>query len=498
MLNRYQAAAFIGLSPELLLHLTTHRVKWQDPRKLVVAKYVKDEPTFTKAELTSYDTWLRARWPSKDGQRPPMPPAIREEIRIEANLECALCRSSGEAGEAAHINPVATSKSNHPSNLIWLCSTHHTKLDNGCFGPTGADNQIIAALKIGLHHFKRMSWQGQADISKSIAGTLALCRSLNAHLVALGPAGADRLLEVNALKRLAKKALKQLPTLATKSKSLSEKPTLSKLKAKLAETKQKSTSKRLATASSFEADYLKASGLVQCPLCKGKTTYSGFDCRVCSGDGVVSKDLHVDLSEFELIDCTLCSGSGLYLNETCPPCVGDGKLERGTADRTDFSQFDLVNCPVCKGRGGHLGEDCQACFGDRKMLRRTAELIDPDDYSEVDCPLCEGEGRYDGDDCPECKGDKKMQKQHADRVDVTDYKKRQCPICKGTTQYEGLDCPACNAEGEMTAAQARDLDHSQYELVRCPQCKGCGTLHDNDCPGCNGTKKIPRRFADQF
>ena len=31
--------------------------------------------------------------------------AIREEIRLEANLECALCKSSGEAGEAEARKP---------------------------------------------------------------------------------------------------------------------------------------------------------------------------------------------------------------------------------------------------------------------------------------------------------------------------------------------------------------------------------------------------------
>jgi HNH endonuclease len=147
ILDEFRAAALIGMSPELLRYLTSHQVKWKDKRILTVAQKNDETFYFEESELKAYDAWLRGPWPSEKGKRPPLPHPIRDEIRLEANLECALCKSSGQAGEAAHIVPVAKSKSNHPHNLIWLCANHHTKLDNGSFGPKGADNAIIVALK---------------------------------------------------------------------------------------------------------------------------------------------------------------------------------------------------------------------------------------------------------------------------------------------------------------------------------------------------------------
>lgn len=107
LLSEYQAAALLGMSPELLRYLATHQVKWKDSRKLAVAKEFNGALYFDESELKDYDSWLRSLWPAKDNKRPGLPEAIREEIRLEANMECALCKSSGQAGEAAHIDPVA-------------------------------------------------------------------------------------------------------------------------------------------------------------------------------------------------------------------------------------------------------------------------------------------------------------------------------------------------------------------------------------------------------
>jgi hypothetical protein len=94
LLNQYQAAALLCMSPELLRHLTSHQVKWKDKRRLAIAKEVDGVLFFEEAELRAYDDWLKAPWPAKDNKRPALPDAIREEIRLEANLECALCVNS--------------------------------------------------------------------------------------------------------------------------------------------------------------------------------------------------------------------------------------------------------------------------------------------------------------------------------------------------------------------------------------------------------------------
>jgi hypothetical protein len=496
LLNEYQASAFIGMSPELLRYLAKHQVKWKDARKLVVAKNVNGALYFEETELRDYDSWLRTPWPAKDNKRPSLPDAIRQEIRLEANMECALCKSSGQAGEAAHIDPVNTSRSNHPHNLIWLCANHHTKFDNGCFGPKGTDSKVIAALKLGLHHFKRTAWQGQAEICKQIAATFSLCSTMQEQLER-----ASEKVEVDAVERIARKALEQLPALASQSSLQAVQPTLTRLANQLAAGQAKkgsSTTNQLATAVSFEAEFLLNSGLVRCPLCKGSKTHSGYDCPVCSGDGAVDKDLEVDLTEFELVECELCTGTGRYNYEDCPVCNGEAKLERWFADRFVFRQFESVCCPLCKGKCRWQGDDCPACLGDGTMLRRAAERIDIADFKEVDCPLCEGQGRYNGDDCPECQGNRTMQRRYADRVDISRYEIQQCPICEGKGRYLGEDCPACGGDGDMSAGTAEQLDRSQYDLVNCPRCKGKGVINGDDCVTCGGNRKMLRIYAERF
>lgn len=519
------------MSPELLRHLTSHQVKWKDTRKLTVAKEVNGTLYFEESELKAYNAWLRAPWPAKDNKRPSLPTAIREEIRVEANLECALCGRSGQAGEAAHIDPVNTSKSNHPHNLIWLCANHHTKFDNGCLGPKGSDNQIIAALKLGLLHFKRTAWQGQAEIAKQIAATLSLCGAMQKKL-----SQATNKVEVDAVEKMAKKALEQLPKLALQAHLPAVQPTLIRLSNKLVagQAQQGSSTKRqLETAASFEEEFLLKSGLVQCPLCKGGKTHNGYDCPVCFGDGAVDKDLEVDLTEFKLVKCQFCNGTCSHNYGDCPACGGEGKMERRIADRLDFSQFELVacqlcngtpnhnygdcpacggegemerriadqldfsqfgidNCPLCKSNGKWKGDDCPACHGNGQMQRRAAERLDVADFKDVDCPLCEGMGHHNGDDCPACQGNRTMQRRYAEQVDVWKYGVQQCPLCKGKRQYLGDDCPACNGDGSMSVLAAEQLDIADYDSVKCPRCNGKGVVDGDDCDACEGTRKVLR------
>lgn len=494
LLNQYQAAALLCMSPELLRELAAYQVKWKDKRRLVVAKEVDGEQYFDEAELKAYDDWLKKPWPSKDGKRPALPSFIREEIRVEANLECAFCKTSGEAGEAAHIDPVATSKCNHPHNLIWLCANHHKKFDDGYFGPKGASNEVIAALKQGLQHFRRMAWQGQADVLRQIAATLSLCKAMQKELEAVKSP-----LEVEAVEGIAKKALELLPALASQSKVAAVQPTLQHLAAALTAWKAVSSStteSQLATATSYEAEFLLKSGFVRCPLCHGSKTYKGYDCPVCDGDGVVDKHRDVDLADFEEIDCQLCGGTGLHGYDECPACGGEGHLERYVAQRIDFSQYDNVVCPLCTGERRWDGEDCPECGAEGELPRGAAGRVDLAKYEEVDCPLCEGEGVYDSDTCPECHGDRRMPRYLADGVDVSKYVLQDCPLCMGSGAFLEGDCPACGGNRRMPMGAAERVDLSKYKMVDCPVCDGAGTVNGGDCPRCDGHKQMPCIYAD--
>src|SRR5664280_588256 len=93
LINEFQAAAMVGLSPELLRWLTSYAPKQGVDRKLSLAKTVNDIFFFAEAEVRSFNEWLKLPWPHKVGKRPPIPAGIREEIRTEANGECAICNS---------------------------------------------------------------------------------------------------------------------------------------------------------------------------------------------------------------------------------------------------------------------------------------------------------------------------------------------------------------------------------------------------------------------
>lgn len=501
ILDQYEAAVLLGMSPELLRFLTIYQAKWKDGRKLQVKKEVGGVLYFDKSELNDYSNWLKAPWPSKEGTRPGIPEGIRNEIRVEANLECALCGKSGQSGEAAHIDPIKTSKNNHPHNLIWLCSNHHTNFDNGCLGPKGASNEVVTALKIGLQHFKRSSWQGQAEISRQIASTLSLCSLMQKRLQT-----ANTAVEVAAVESIAKQALQLLPQLASQSAAQVVKPTLGRMTAELAEIEADETSsiktrtrRSLRKAASFETAVLTESGLIQCPLCKGAKTHNGYDCPVCAGEGAVSKDLRVELDEFELIDCQLCSGTGKNDEGDCLACGGDGRLERRIADSTDFSIYKLVRCPLCKGKGRRNGVDCPECGGDREIPGWAADRIDLENYDEIDCPRCEGAGVYEGDYCPECNGERTMERQYADRVDLSKYESVDCPLCNGDSSFTYMDgdCPVCSDGRKILKGEVERIDLHQYELVKCPACRGTGRSDEGDCHKCQGHRKLPRMYAER-
>jgi hypothetical protein len=182
ILNIYRAAALTGLSPTLLLWLTSYAPKAGDPRKLTIAKKEGNTIHFRKSELLDFDAWLRKPWPAKTGARPNLPAGIKTEIKAEANAQCAMCHGHADSCEAAHVDPVAQSKNNHPHNLIWLCANHHTKFDNGALGPKKSIRSFIVGLKEALHGYKRMQWKNQDTASRKLFRVLKLCGVLEKKL----------------------------------------------------------------------------------------------------------------------------------------------------------------------------------------------------------------------------------------------------------------------------------------------------------------------------
>ncbi|MCI4652589.1 zinc finger domain-containing protein [Sphingomonas aquatilis] len=494
IINEYEAAAATSMSPELLRWFTSYAAKSGVPRKLKIARKEGDRLFYERGELLAFDAWLRQPWPRKDGKRPGIPKAIRREIKVEANGECAMCHGHKDTCEAAHLEPVAKTDNNHPENLLWLCSNHHTAYDDGLYGPKAEDADFVGDFKRVLRRYSVMQWRMQAELSVKLLSALESCDMLKRQLDK-----AKTKDQVAAVESVARGILDTLPALAPISKADPRFATYNAVSVEVTAltASRKPVSQRLARATTVRAEYVAALGMVACPLCKATGRHDGEDCPVCGGDREIEeRDAErLDLGQFSKVECPLCDGEGKHDGDDCPVCGGDGELERRFAEWVDVGDYAKVDCPVCKGEGVYLYEPCHACGGEGNMDRRHRDRLDTRQYEVVDCPLCEGSGRHDHEDCPECHGEREMQRRHADQVDVDGYTSVKCPVCKGSRKLRGDDCPPCDGEGRFDRRFLDRVDPRDYDLVDCPICENKAKRGRDECRACNGEGEMERRHA---
>lgn len=495
-LSEFEAAVLVGMSPKLLRWLASYAPKQGVDRKLKIRKD-GGAVFIDRDELLQFNSWLKLPWPSKDGTRPGIPSGIRTEIREEASGECAMCKKDGAACEAAHIEPVAKSKNNHPENLIWLCSVHHTKFDNDVLGPTDEAREFVVSFKQVMTYYNRFIWQQQANATGKIFSLLMACEALEKQFNAAKTAD-----QVASVSSLLKVALKQVPKTAPGSASDPDFVAFEQMKPQFAalaksSTKPKDLKVTLKLAASVKSEFATRAGYVECPLCDGSGHYDHEDCPECGGQGelLAVEAREVDLRQYARVDCPLCKGRRIWNGDDCPACAGEGELERRYADQVDAREWDEVECPVCEGARVRHGSDCGFCNGEGRVARRDADRADLRDYRLVDCPLCSGKGTHRGEDCPACHGEQQMEQRFADQIVVKDYDLVQCAICKGRGEKHDMVCRACGGEGRMTKAEADEVNPRDHELVKCPTCKGRG---DEYCSSCGGEGRLPKWAADEL
>ncbi|WP_167706630.1 HNH endonuclease signature motif containing protein [Sphingobium fuliginis] len=493
LISEYEAASITCMSPDLLRWFTSHAPKSGIKRKLKAGRKDGDRIFYDREEVLSFDAWLKQPWPRKDGKRPRIPSKIRAEIKVEANGACAICHGHKDTCEAAHLDPVAKSDNNHPENLLWLCSNHHTAYDAGLFGPNEDEADFVASFKAVLRRYKIMQWRMQAELSVKAIAILENCDLLKKQLEI-----AKTKAQVEAVEAVAEKIFATIPTIAPVSKadpryqsfrSVSDDlKALSKSKKPLAE--------RLRRASRVRQKFVAALGMVACPLCEASGKYDGNDCPICQGDREIEERdaSRVDLSQYAKVDCPLCRGSGKHDGDDCPICGGEGGMERRHADWVDIRDYQKVECPVCSGTGVLRGDPCRACGGEGDMDRRHADQLDVASFDIVECPVCEGSGRHDHSDCPACGGEGELEKSSADEIDIADYRQVKCPVCKGNGRLRGNDCPACNGERRFDGRYLDHIDVRDYDLVSCPVCKDDPNRRD-ECRACGGEGEMERRHA---
>lgn len=496
IISEYEAASLTYMSPDLLRWLSSHAPKSGISRKLKVAKKKNGAFFYDREEILAFDAWLKQPWPRKEGKRPGIPTAIRREIKHEANGSCAICHGHKDTCEAAHLDPVAKTDNNHPENLLWLCSDHHTAYDNGLFGPAEDEIEFVEGFKTSLRRYKVMLWRMQAELSFKVLTALENCDLINKQL-----ATAKTNEQVIALETVARHILDKLPTLAPMSKSdprYAGFQTVSAEIGKLAKSK-KSVRQRLSAASTVRGAYVVALGMVTCPLCEATGRYDGSDCPVCDGDREIEQReaKKLNLRQFTKVNCPLCEGEGTCEGDICPACGGEGDMEQRYADCLDLNDYQRVECPICEGTGTYDNTTCHACGGECDMERRHLIMLDARSYEMVDCPLCHASGLYDHSECPECKGECTMQRRFAEQVELRDYDSADCPVCTGSGKLRGEDCPACQGEGSFERRYLDRINARDYELVHCPVCKNKASRRD-ECRACGGYGEIEQRHADDI
>ena len=504
-IDEFAAAALVQMSPDLLRSFTSRAPKKGESRKLP-SKQVGAHLTYSRKELLSFDGYLRKPWPAQDGKRPHVPTPIQEEVKKETFLQCAVCHSHRDTCEIAHIEPVASSKCNHPHNLIYLAANHHTKFDKqGVLGPVDEVREYVTGFKQTLLYVTRVKWGSHANSVAECFSLAQLCKHLKKEIEAIkGKATAEQL---GSYEKLADDAVERLKASTVKGKRerMKQKDTSTPqdLWAKLELSVQKPTRHaRLTSAAALTLDdeFRAAAGFVDCPLCNGDGLHGDSVCPVCCGEQQVDSAWAngIDLEPYTLVKCPLCKGAGKHDGEDCPVCHGDQEIERRFADRVDVAAFDDVDCPLCEGAGRWQEEDCPECSGNCRMPRHAAERVDVSAYDEVDCPLCEGEGRWHGEDCPECHGNRQMPKHAAERVDLRAYEEVDCPVCQGNGRDEsGDDCRACGGARQLTQGQRDAIDLGEYKRVKCRLCKGSRQVNGTDCPPCDGEGAMPRWAYDE-
>lgn len=462
LLTEIEAALEVGMSPTLLRWLTKNPPKAKSDRTLPC--HVEDgEYFYARQALREFDAFLAEAWPHKPGKRPHVPAGIREEIKLEAYCECAVCHNMND-GEAAHIVPVAGTLCNHPKNLIWMCPSHHTGYDFGHRVHATLNRSTVKVIKERLTQLSARIWRIE---HRAEGAVLSLVKEIEATRSRLA----------KARDSIGKAAL-----VTHGAHVLSE---LQKA-AKGGGARPSSRGSKLKGLDDFVESVGRAASR--------KTSAEG---SVLTAMSEISTAKEKFLAQGSLVECPACHGNGAYGRyDTCQVCDGEGVMEAADASEIDPADFREVGCPLCKGKGSFgRYDECPVCLGDGSIENRLLEDFDRSDFEDIECPKCKGSGHDRSDrDCPICGGDGTVEKRALEDLDLAEYDDDQCPLCKGSGHFRDYDaCPVCGGDGSLERRHAHDVDLSDFDLVKCPRCKGRGDNGDHTCRHCDGSGTVERR-----
>jgi DnaJ-class molecular chaperone len=511
-----EAAMQLGITIKLLRYFTKKCPKYGESR-LLHKKEVDGIVYHETDDILSYQRYLSEPWPKRpDSERPHIPDAIKEDVKAECHLACAICGDMNR-GEVAHIEAVAATANNSPENLVFLCPNHHTEYDLGFKPNSNVSLEALKAAKLLKREARVRMLRYEANAYKAVASVLSTVKKLEGKLRSLEP---GPLIEVYETELSA--LMRDLPAVLETSQAAARKDTtpdnIANLINKAAPTIVRATNGLERSTSSTKIRNAATTVIaavetclveldeVECPHCGGRGTTGlvGDYCAYCKGDMVVSEEQAdaYDPDEINETDCPHCAGRGLtgIGGFLCGYCRGSCKVSRPMAQMYDPDEMDEVDCPHCLGRGitGYSGDICSYCDGACRVSSAVSEAYNRDDIDEVNCPHCNGRGLTGrvGDICHYCRGSQVVSHAKADAYDRDEIDEVDCPHCKGhgLTGLQSQYCSYCKGSQVVSRAHAEEYDPDEIDEVDCPRCNGSGTtgLRGTYCSLCKGTCSVTR------
>jgi DnaJ-class molecular chaperone len=525
LLSKIEAAMKLSISVELLNYFTKKCPKQNGTRLLQTVK-AEEQIVFDDQELLSYQNYLNEPWPYAKESRPPLPDAIKNDIKAESHYGCAICGYS-DNGEVAHIEAVADSLNNSPDNLIFLCPNHHTKYDLGYRPKSNITRDVIQAAKLLKRATRLRMMRHEANAMKLFGAVTSLLKNLKKNLEKSGVSA--QMVEVYMTET--KSLMQQVPGLAAGADEAAKAdndlsdvdgaiariaPKLVKATSGAIKSKEDSAIRTaLSTVVDTVDDALLDFDEVECPHCHGAgmTGLVGDLCVYCKGECFVSSEEaeEYDLEEIDQVECPRCGGRGTvgWAGAYCPFCRGSCAVSSERAEEFDENNLPEKQCPHCRGTGtrGLVGDLCPYCKGDTFVSDEKFEAYDADAIDEVDCPHCHGAGITGlvQNFCAYCRGSQLVTREKRKKYEHEKIDEVECPHCHGTgLRGRGEYCAYCRGSQVVSQEKNDAYDPNDFDEEKCPRCNGSGQtgLVSSECALCKGdgfvTEATAKAYRNKF
>ena len=307
LLNEIEAAMRMGISVDLLRYFTKHCPK-QGETRLLATQTLGDQTLYEQKEIDEYRRYLNKPWPHEKGKRPALPDPIKQDIKLEAHLWCAVC-GNPNSNEVAHIEAVADTLNNSPENLIYLCPNHHSAYDLGFKPSSNVNMDAIRAAKVIKRESRQRMMRFEANASKLLHSVIATLEKLVSAAIETKSADLASVMETET-----RQLLSALPTLLKEAETAAAK-----------DSDFTSVDKAVSRFAPTIGKYLI-----------GLTPQSN-ESQVRTAASSVVQSVNTALAELDEVECPHCGGRGLLglVGDFCNFCHGDQVVTHEQADSYD-------------------------------------------------------------------------------------------------------------------------------------------------------------------